>query len=171
MKIAYRKQNDGLQDEYSIQTGLDCSIEGNKDMARQEFKDDADINNLLKRFGVENQQRTTIPFGEADYTIDLQQAMHSVSDAQRAYSRMDPAIKKLYPNFEKFLRGMNSGDLARDLERLETERRPAAQEAEIRQDLAKERRREQLLRDEEAERIARDFKEGKTSPKEDSKPK
>lgn len=172
MKIKYRTQNDGMQQAYSIAGGLDCSptgtIEGNKDMARQEFKDDADINRILRNFGVENQQRTMVQFGEADYTIDLQQAMHSINDTQRAYEKMDPAIKGIYPTFEKFIRGVRMGAVEKDLERLALEKIPAQQKAEIRRELEREKTREQLLRDDDADRVARDIKEGRTSPKVDT---
>lgn len=169
MHKATRTQNDDLGDHYTVATGTDFSEDTpeNKDMARQEFKDDADINNLLKRFGVDNQQRTVTQFGDADFTIDLQQAMHSVNDAQRAYSRMNPDIKKLYPTFDRFLRGMNSGDLAKDLQRLNDEKIPVQQTAEIRAQMARENRRLELERDDEAARIAADFKAGKVSPKKD----
>lgn len=118
-----RTQTDGLGRQYSKRGGLDCSQ--SKDMARQEFKQEADINVMLSRFGVNQQQRTTVQFGEADYTVDLQQAMHSINETQRAYARMDPAIRKIYPNYQKFVQGVMAGAVSKDLARLETERKTA----------------------------------------------
>lgn len=171
MRKIFRTQTDNRGDYYSQATALDCNIEGNKDMARQEFKEEADINNILTRFGVHDQQRTMIHFGEADYTIDLQQAMHSVHDAQRAYSRMDPEIRKLYPSFDKFLRGMSSGDLAKDLERITEERKPQVETMEIRAQMSREKRRKDLELDEQAAAAAAAVKNGLVSPKVDEKAK
>lgn len=123
MHYAIRTQQDRRGDEYGKKTALDCSQ--SKDMARQEFKDEADINIMLKRFGVMQQQRTTVPFGEADYTIDLQSALHSINDTQRAYARMDPEIRKIYPSYQKFVQGVMSGSVKNDLERIKKEKETA----------------------------------------------
>lgn len=171
MKINYRTQNDGKQKQHSLRTASVYTREGNKDMARQEFKDESDINVMLSRFGVQDQQRTAIKFGEADYTIDLQQALHSVHDARRAYQRMDPQIHELYPSFEKFLRGMDSGSLAKDLTRLDEERKPAARKAELRTEIDREKERAQIVRDDEAAKIAEDHRNGVKPPKPEEKPK
>lgn len=152
MHHAIRTRHDERGQEYSRKTALDCS--DSKDMARQEFKDDADINIMLSRFGVNQQQRTMTQFGEADFTIDLQQAMHSINETQRAYTRMDPEIKKIYPTYENFVRGVQTGAVEKDLERINNERKPAQEQEEIRREIDRQKKKEQLQRDDEAAEIA-----------------
>lgn len=160
MHRAIRTQIDQLGDDYSRAGALDCT--SSKDMARQEFKDDADINIMLSRFGVNQQQRTTTPFGEADYTIDLQQAMHSINQTQRAYQRMDPEIKRIYPTYEQFIKGVATGDLKKDLARIAQEKNPSHEEGEIRRELERQKKKEQLQRDDEAAEIAAQHRVKKT---------
>lgn len=171
MHKATRTQIDEMGDYYSALASLDCSVEGNKDMARQEFKDEADINTILRNFGVNNQQRTMVQFGDADYTIDLQQAMHAINDTQNAYQKMHPEIHKIYPTYEKFIRGMQTGAVAKDLERIESEKIPANRKAELRTEIDREKERAQILRDDEAAKIAEDHRQGRTTPKPEEKPK
>lgn len=119
----FRTQTDRRGLEFSRAGGLDCST--SKDMARQEFKDDADINVLLSRFGVNHQQRT-LQYGEMDFNIDLQQATHAVRDAKDAHSRMSPEIQALYPTWQQFVSGIASGRVADDIYRLDQEKAAAA---------------------------------------------
>lgn len=72
MHPAIRSQTDTDQELYSDEAGLDCS--NLPDTARQEFKREADINDLLSRYGVGLPQKPT-RFAEADFDMDLQQAL------------------------------------------------------------------------------------------------
>lgn len=168
MKLKYRTQNDNLGDELSILTGIDCS--NDKDMARQEAKDDADINIMLSRFGVNHQQRT-LTFGEQDYTIDLQQGLAAIEQTKRVYHRMADEIKAIYPNFEKFVQGMRTGAVAKDLERIDQAKMPEQERQAVQAEIRKERTKAQVLRDEEAANVAEQIKKGERfeKPKEPQK--
>lgn len=110
---AERTQTDGEQDLYSLAAGLDLSEE--KVITRQEYKDDADINKLLAKYGVGIPQR--LPgYGEADFNIDLQQAFNAIQTAQRVWAEMPADLKDKYPSWQHLLNNIRSGELEIDLE-------------------------------------------------------
>lgn len=106
MNRALRTQADGAQDEYSDKASIDFADA--IDTARQEFKDDADVNKLLAKFGVNAPQRQ-VTFGEVDYTLDLQDAFDAIKQAKAAYNRLPDEIKKDYPSWQTLLNGINTG--------------------------------------------------------------
>lgn len=108
---AIRTQADGRQEEFSDAARLDCSIEGNTDMARQEFKDDADINKLLARFGINTPTRTNPQFGEVDFTADLQGALSAIADARTAHANLPPEVKKDFPTWQRLLNALERGEI------------------------------------------------------------
>lgn len=87
---------------------IDCS--GDKDMARQEFKDEADINYMLSKFGI-TQPRGTPTYGEWDDTIDLQSALQSVSDAREAFKDLPVELRNKFPRMEDLLTALENGSL------------------------------------------------------------
>lgn len=110
MHPATRKQTDN-HDKASRDSGI--SFVGTEDRTRQEFRDEADLNILLKRFGVGNNQRP-LTFGEVDYTIDFQQALSAINDARDAWRKLPPAVRDRYPTWRDLLNATESGSL--DLE-------------------------------------------------------
>lgn len=82
----------------------------NKDMARQEFKDEADINYMLSRFGV-TQPRGTPTYGTTDDTLDLQQALTSVREARAAYGDLPLNLREKFTSMEAMLNAIENGSL------------------------------------------------------------
>lgn len=82
----------------------------NKDQTRQEFKQEADINYMLSRFGV-TQPRGTPMYGTWDDTIDLQTALQSVSDARTAYRDLPQVLKNKFKSMEELLVAVENGSL------------------------------------------------------------
>lgn len=82
----------------------------NKDMTRQEFRDEADVNYMLSRFGI-TQPRGTPTYGEWDDTIDLQVALQSVSDARSAYRQLPENLREKFPSMEDMLIALENGSL------------------------------------------------------------
>lgn len=82
----------------------------NKDITRQEYAQDADINYMLSRFGIEP-KRGTPTFGEWDDTLDLQQALTSVAEAKTAYADLPPELKNKFSSMEDLLKAYNNGAL------------------------------------------------------------
>lgn len=95
----------------------------NKDVARQEFKNDADINYMLSKFGI-TQPRGTPTYGEWDDTIDLQVALQAVSDARSAYRDLPEELRKKFTSMEQLLTAMENGSLV-----IKNEEAPAEQPA------------------------------------------
>lgn len=116
-----RSQADELQDELSERGGLDCST--SRDMARQEKKEEADINFLMARFGVGLPQRTPT-FGEVDYEIDLQTALAAVEQAEQVHRNLPRKLKTKYPTWRSMLNAASTGDLITDLQQATEEAKP-----------------------------------------------
>lgn len=81
---------------------------GNTDRARQEFKDEADINYMLSRFGI-TQPRGTPTYGVWDDTLDLQQAIGAVRDARAGYKRLPEEIRNKFRSMEELLTAVENG--------------------------------------------------------------
>lgn len=109
---AERAQGDDRQDEYSAAAAI--SFDGVEDMARQEFRDEADINIILKKFGATAPQRPLV-FGEADYDMDLQTAMLAIDAAKDIHLHLGPALQEKYPTWQDVLNGVATGQLRIDL--------------------------------------------------------
>lgn len=95
-----------MQDYYSQLSGLDCS--DLPDLARQEMKDETDVNRILERYGVNAPQRPMV-YGEIDYDLDLQSAKAALHDAQRAYTRLPEKIKDQYGSWQELLTAIQAG--------------------------------------------------------------
>lgn len=90
---------------------IDASAsENNKDHTRQEFKNEADINYMLSKFGVTAPRGSPV-YGEWDETIDLQIALQSVHDARAAYKELPKELTNKFPSMEAMLTAMENGSL------------------------------------------------------------
>lgn len=73
-----------------------------KSLARQEFKDESDINTLMKRYrthGVMPTMRTDAPrYLDCTEVPDFQQAMQLVIDAENAFMTLPAAVRKEFGN-------------------------------------------------------------------------
>lgn len=107
-----RSQADENGDAISKATAIDFSDA--KDMTRQEFKDDADINILLKRFGL-NQQLRQMTFTEVNYDLDLQQAFAAIKEARAIASTVPDELREKYPNWRAVLNATETGQYQQDL--------------------------------------------------------
>lgn len=112
MQRSERTQADDEQEYYSELSGLDCS--NLPDMARQEFKDEADTNKLLARYGVGVPQKP-VTFSEAAFNMDLQQALEALNTARTAYHQMSPEIRQAYPTWRRLLDALQSGKVVFDM--------------------------------------------------------
>lgn len=111
-RLAERTQDDNLQDQYSQLTGLDFT--GTETLTRQEFKDEADLNILLSRYGVA--QMRPVQYGkEVDYTVDLQTAISALEAANAATFDVPEELRDKYPTWRHVLNGAESGEYHQDL--------------------------------------------------------
>lgn len=116
MHRAIRYQADDKFDEYDarVVTNFDPA----EDMTRQEYAADADINTLLRRYGVGVPQKQVV-YGEADFSMDLQQAFGAVEAAKRMFDQLPGELKKKYPTWQAVLNAIESRQLALDLRTLD----------------------------------------------------
>lgn len=108
MQHAIRSQADGKNLEYSARAALDTS--GWEDTARQEFKNEADVNVMLSRFGVIPPLKP-LQWGVVDYEIDLQTALGAIEQAKRAHARLPATVKADYPSWQSLLNAIEAGEL------------------------------------------------------------
>lgn len=100
----FEDDGDKFSQENTTDTGPETKV-------RQELKEEADINSILQRAGV-NPLQTRQPFyGEVDYTIDLQGAYRAVQAAADAYSRLPEHIKEQYPDWESVVQAVEAGKI------------------------------------------------------------
>lgn len=117
MHPAIRAQKSDAQEYWSALSALNCSLaledgSPNVDRARQEFKKETEVNDILRRFGVTGatQQRQGT-FGEQDFTLDLQQALSAIEQTKAAYRDMPNDLQRRYPTWQRFLNAIERGDL------------------------------------------------------------
>lgn len=113
MKPAIRTQVDELFDTYSLATAIDT--QNLPDMTRQEFKDDTDVNKILQRYGVDGLPRKP-EYSAVDYDLDLQTALNSIREAERALAKLPEELREKYSAWERLLAGAYSGQLKTDLD-------------------------------------------------------
>lgn len=129
----HRTQNDARGDRISEAGALDCSDDPG--ITRQEQGADADINNIISRFGMDAPQRNII-YGEQDFTFDLQQNISAVKDTRAAYRGLSDDLKKRFPTWQAFVEGLENGNVElaiRDLEKTKNAARAAAAAASVKE--------------------------------------
>lgn len=110
---AIRRQSDDEQDLYSLEAGLDLS--GEVDLARQEFREEADVNSIMRKYGVGGLNARQPQYGEQDFDVDLQHALRAIADAKAAHARLSPELRAKYKNWKSMLDAAASGELQEDL--------------------------------------------------------
>lgn len=115
--IAIRSQADNLQDEMSQLTGLDCTED--RDLARQEFAQEADVNYLLKQYGVNAPMKQPIYGQEVNYDLELAHAYEAIDDARRFFDAAPDELKTQFPTWQSMVNGMANGTYTQALLDLE----------------------------------------------------
>lgn len=129
MKPAIRSQVSNDQDDYSLATALDLTDAPR--VTRQEFREEADVNHLLRRYGVHAVAQARPPhFGEVNWDMDLHSAHIAVERAAQAFTNLPADLREKYVDTRGLLNAMNSGQLADDLRERRNAREKAAAEAQ-----------------------------------------
>jgi hypothetical protein len=163
---ATRTQVDGKGDEVSAATATEPTGDS---ITRAEFAQDADINILMARLGVDAPQRQMI-YGEVDFDLDLQSAYAAADKAREVLRAVPDELKEKYKSAAQVLNAVESGAYQQDLEQLEQKR------AKDRTDKLRAERRRQLETDQEitadmaAERAAAAARAGNGAPDKTPKP-
>lgn len=144
---AQRTQCDGKGDDYSALTALDFSLPENKQtLTRQEFKEECDINNILRRYGVDTPIALNGAYQTTDYSIDLQQALSAVEAARGVLDHVPEELKSKYRTPYDVLAAAENGDYQRDLDALKAakaaDQRAAARQKQVDEEIEALKRRE-----------------------------
>lgn len=101
-----------------------------RDMTRQEFKEETDINVILNKFGVNSFAQRQPIYTEVDYTIDLQQALGILTTVQAGWDRLPDDIKARYPDWRTVVELMAAGTPPQELlDALKPKPEPATNDA------------------------------------------
>lgn len=114
---------DGLGDQVSADSAT--YFDPDEDMTRQEFRDDCDVNILLRRHGVDVPQRQVV-YGEYDFDTDLSSAFAASRMAADAFDRVDPAVTSLYGDWPAVLAAVARGEVVIDGSSIRLSEQPVA---------------------------------------------
>lgn len=107
MPPVLRSQADDLGDSVSRETGTVFSPK--EDLTRQEFKDDADINTILRRAGGDAFSRPA-SYGVNDFDLDLQSAYISMAELRAGYDRLPVHLREQFPTLSDLLGAVANGE-------------------------------------------------------------
>lgn len=85
-------------DAASVASGLSCP---EKSLTQQSQKEDADINTIVRRFGVTGQlpQNLRLPqYGDFNGVENFQDALHAVAEAEREFLKIPAEIRSKFQN-------------------------------------------------------------------------
>ncbi len=86
------------------------------DLARQEFKNESDINTIIGRVGPDGLiHKQGAIYTETDFGLDLQSAMELVSEMKAAHRRLPRALREEYPTWVNLIAAIESGAFQREL--------------------------------------------------------
>lgn len=105
----FRKQYAPGAAERSAKFGTDASKGPG---ARQEFKQSADINNIVNKFLPHEIAMRQVQYGaEIDYDVDLMRARTILSSADNIYRDLSPDLKEKFKSPSEVMTGILSGEL------------------------------------------------------------
>lgn len=85
-------------DQVSLDTGLVCADESR---TQQSMRDEADINVLVKRFGVTGQMPVSVripEYQDFDAVFDFQSAQNAILQAQASFNAMPAEVRSRFDN-------------------------------------------------------------------------
>lgn len=157
MHPATRQQKDYPFDEASEAATI--TFEGTEDLTRQEYAEEVNVNNILKRFGIgglrSHQDKPVFTDMNTDAT--LQDAIESMRDADRVHDSLPESLKAKYPTTASMLNAFATGELAENMVKAKADQDDADNRARIQKELdsdeAKERTRLAKRAQKAAERV------------------
>lgn len=128
--VPWRYAYDGLEETVSEATGLQCADDS---LTIQAFAEDADINVLVKRFGITGTMpaaRSLPEYGDFTGPADFQDALNRLDAAQRAFDSLPAEVRRRFgdtpANLLEFLHDPANEEEARKLGLLKPKEAPAA---------------------------------------------
>lgn len=93
--------------------GFGVVFDESEDMTRQEFKEECDVNHILRQHGY---MVRPVKYGEHNFDDDLTAQMQSRSVFQYWYENAPEEVRAAYPDLGSFLAAFGSGALKTGLE-------------------------------------------------------
>lgn len=87
------------RDQASVDTGLSCPEEGN--MAKQEFKEEVDINTLLRRFNITGQLPVGVRmpvYSDFEEVFDFHTAANAIALARESFDELPAEVRRRFEN-------------------------------------------------------------------------
>lgn len=81
-----------------------------EDKARQEFKDESDVNVLLRRFGAGGFEARPVVYGTQDFDTDLQTVYAAAAVAQDGWLKLPEHVRRRYPGWPELLAAVDRGE-------------------------------------------------------------
>lgn len=105
-----RTQADSVEQfaEYSDEAAI--SFDPREDRARQEFKDEADVNVILRRAGAGGFEPRPVQYGVQDFDWDLQGLYESAQVAAEAWAKLPERLRARYESWEELLPALERGE-------------------------------------------------------------
>lgn len=98
MKVFLRAEHNYDTNEASDASGLACT---DPSRTKQSFKDECDINTILKRFNITGELPNNVrapQYGDFEGVFDYQSAMNAVIEASAAFMEMPAHVRKRFGN-------------------------------------------------------------------------
>lgn len=155
----YRTQSDNYGDLVSRENVLSCA--DFPDLARQEFKDDADINVIMHRFGADAPQRP-VSFGVRDFDLGLQEGIHALETALDSYDRQPQEVKERFGSPGAYMAAVESGEFAKFIRE---QKEVHSKSEEDRKRASRKAEREEARADEREARDREEYERWRSNPK------
>lgn len=108
-ELEVRGQHQRIPHEVKLeQFSLFCEDEH---LARQEFKSEVDTGTLMRRYGAGAAFGPPPQYGEVDFTMTLQDAIHSVREARDAFARLPDEVRAKYRSWDEVALAIAAGEL------------------------------------------------------------
>lgn len=92
-----------------------------RDNTRQEFKDETDINVILKKFGLDKFANRQMTYGDYNFDLDLQTSLNAIKAAKRVHKKLSPDLQRKYPTMVDVIEAIENGQLREELLEEKTE--------------------------------------------------
>nr|QJB18809.1 MAG: internal scaffolding protein [Microvirus sp.] len=93
---------------YSDEAVVVC--DPSEDRARQEFKDECDVNVILRRFGAGGFEARPVVYGIQDTDLDLQGVYLAAEAAEAGWLRLPEKLRRRYPGWPELLAAVDRGE-------------------------------------------------------------
>lgn len=112
MPVKLRTQLEAMDpvvvEKWSDETAIVC--DPSEDRARQEFKEESDVNVILRRFGAGGFEARPVVYGVQDLDLDLQGVYMAAEAASAGWQRLPEAVRRRYPSWVELMAAVDAGE-------------------------------------------------------------